>query len=66
MPLWRDSAKHGLGAAKQGLGAAKHRIVKQIAEKTLQNAMDKIVFGPHRRERIAFLVFSCGKRPSVA
>ena len=51
----RKSANHGLGAAKQGLGAAEHRTLKRKATKTLQKGMDGSVFGPHRRERIAFL-----------
>ena len=44
------AAKQGLGAAKQGLGAIKHC----ISMKLIKNGEGEIVFGPHRRERIAF------------
>ena len=48
-------AKHGLAAIKQGLGAQNQCILAKKAQRTLQNGMGGNVFGPHRRERIAFL-----------
>ena len=53
----QKTAKHGLAAVKQGRGAANQCILWKKALTTLQNGMGGFVFGPHRRERIAF----CGK-----
>ena len=54
-PFSRKSAKCGVVAARQGLGAAKHHTLQRKAPKTLHEGMDGSVFGPRRRERIAFL-----------
>ena len=54
-PFSRKSAKYGVVAARQGLGAAKHHTLQRKASKTLHKGMDGSVFGPRRRERIAFL-----------
>ena len=51
----RKTAKRGLGAVKQGRGAANQCILTKKAPKTLQKGRGGSVFGPHRRERIAFL-----------
>ena len=54
----RKSAKCGVVAARQGLGAATHHTLQRKASKTLHKGMDGSVFGPRRRERIAFLAKS--------
>ena len=44
--------------ARPGLGAAKHHTLKRKASKSLHKGVDRTVFGPRRRERIAFLAKS--------
>ena len=50
----QKTAKHGSGTVKQGRSAANQCILAKKAQKTLPKLMDGSVFGPHRRERIAF------------
>ena len=49
------TAKRGLGAVKQGRGAGKQTVFNKNAAKKLDKGRGGSVFGPHRRERIAFL-----------
>ena len=51
----RRSAKNGVVTARQDLDAAKHYTLERKALKTLHQGVDGSVFGPRRRERIAFL-----------
>ena len=48
------TAKHGLGAVKQGRSAATQCMLPTKFLKTQQKGTGGSVFGPHRRERIAF------------
>ena len=48
------TTKRGLGAVKRGRGAAKQLILAKNAEKALEKGRGGSVFGPDRRERIAF------------
>ena len=54
-PFSRKSAKYGVVTARQGLGATVHHTLQRKASKTIRKGMHGSVFGPRRRERIAFL-----------
>ena len=54
----QKSAQYGVVAARQGLGAARHHTLQKKPPKSLHKGVDRSVFGPRSRERIAFLAKS--------
>jgi len=48
--------KQGLGAEKQRSGAGRRGIFTKKVHKCTEKGRQEDVFGPHRRERIAFLL----------
>ena len=53
--------KQGLGAEKQRSGAGRRGIFTKKVHKCTEKGRQEGVFGPHRRERIAFLYYKTAK-----